>query len=732
MSSHPSAQMYSRATTHRRSRHWVGYLIAFMALILFAGLAALPWVVPLGHVPSWVIHNQADGATSTHKQLPIPALPTTRDLADAQGPRATLPAIGPATQAADVKNEDKRIRTALRGATRLVAPTLRQIGSGLPTLILPGRPAPYTDVNLSAAGALVQLPNGGGRILVDSVVGGPGSTINLGGPDMRVLRLKTTRDGFASIVISGGTLNLFGAAADAPTTVTSWNPALNDVATDTGTGRSYIRAIASTMTIRNARLADLGFGSGRTGGVAWTGSNQQTSTGSATSSIFEGNAYGAYLSSASKVRFSSDIFESNEADGLRVHRNVSGTTVTSSVAARNGANGFVIGRASSSNTIRGNRSINNTGAGFLVDGRAVVKAFSASGAGTAQSSGTRIDGNLADSNGRAGVLVQGGLSTLVTSNTICSPTIGIALRNGATGTHLVGNNVRCGGLVGLEIDKTVAATHIDNNTFAHARIGVLIRGATGTELSGNRIDSNSIFGISVRGAGADVTGSGNVVSGVGLRSLDVQQGASQPNITNTDVSQFTHRIRETVASYFRYHPILIVWAGIVVAVGLASIIARLRRRRRPRILYAHATTIEPGPIPVGTGTTSAPKGTAEDTWRSPPRPIAAEVHWPPPNPVHTAMPEIAPASYPPAAPAFVAPHGTNGSNGAHAAEPPPASQRVPQPAVNRDTSLAGELLSGQSWIGANGSEAPEPLAKHRRREEDVDEELSAFSIEKRT
>lgn len=592
----------------KKIRRWPGYLAAFLVLLLFAALGTLPWVAKLGRAPSWVVVNQHSHAIQA---LPVPALPRLLPTLDsARGPRASLPPAGRPSEADVVKREDLRIRTALRDGTKIVIPTVAQIGSGAPTLILPARPKPYTARELAAAHALTPLPRNEGQLLVDNVVVSGGASLTLGGAAMTVLRLTSTPSQFVSIVVSNGSLKLFGASKNVPTTITSWDPERQQAASDSGRGRAYIRAIASRMTLKYVNAASLGFWSGRTGGVAWTGSSSVSSTGGAADSTFRSNAYGAYLSNTTAVNFTKDVFELNEADGLRLHRGVADTTVNTSVSARNGGNGFVVDRATHGDTLDNVMSVNNEGDGFLFNGRALVRGLSPSGASATQSQGVTLVHSEATLNGSYGVLVAGGQSPVLQSNTICvsGKAVGIALRDAATGVQILGNNVNCGGSVGLEVGAGVIRTIVQFNTFGHAHIGILIRSAPGVRLVGNHVDSNSVFGLSIRGPSPDVEGSDNVVTGRGIRSLDVQQGAPKPLITQTDVSNFTHEARVSTIDYFRFHPILLVWVGIGVLALFASLNARLRRHR-PRKLYAQSN---PELIPFALA--QAPSRQATTAW----------------------------------------------------------------------------------------------------------------------
>src|ERR1700730_17153980 len=113
--------------------------------------------------------------------------------------------------------------------------------------------------------------------------------------------------------------------------------------------------------------------------VAWTGVSSRDSTGSAVSSTFMWNTYGAFTSRANHVMFTDDLFENNELDGLRLHRNTVNSTVTASAAVRNGGNGFVVSRGATFNVIRGDLAVNNRLNGFLINGQSLVTGASPSG-----------------------------------------------------------------------------------------------------------------------------------------------------------------------------------------------------------------------------------------------------------------------------------------------------------------------------------------------------------------
>src|SRR5205807_2677241 len=100
-------------------------------------------------------------------------------------------------------------------------------------------------------------------------------------------------------------------------------------------------------------------------------------------------------------------------DGLRLHRGAVTSTVTASAAARNGGNGFVVSRGAPGVALRGDLAVNNRGNGFLLDGQPLVTGASPSGSQTAATLGTSLESSAAESNGRTGILVEGGAGTVL-------------------------------------------------------------------------------------------------------------------------------------------------------------------------------------------------------------------------------------------------------------------------------------------------------------------------------
>jgi hypothetical protein len=597
-----------RPATSRKARlfdgggHW-GWTANGAALALIIGLALLPFVLHGKSTPPWV---QAAQKTSpiplagASASLPGVALsPIATPVNPEQAP-AGPPTADPVRSAALVAGEDLRLRQLIHHIGRLaypvvmpaaaqLDPTSTVLRSTTPTLVLPG-PSSYTISDLKASGAALPLVDGG-YMLVDNILVGPGATLTLGGPSLPTLLMASGTGGFTSLVDWGGTLTLAGAGPDAPLTIIGWDRAAGVPAKDGGYGRPYIRAVGGRLDLRYVRVSSLGFWSGRTGGVSWTGISTRMSTGSAVSSQFVGNAYGAFVSRASGIQFKDDLFESNELDGLRLHRNASNSTVTLSASARNGGNGFVVSRGATGNVLQNDVAVNNSENGFLLIGLPLTTGASPSGSRSVASIGTTVEYSEARDNARTGILVEGGAGTIIRQNIVFAKVTGMAVRAGATNTLVVGNEVRGGGRIALAIGPAVIGTTIDANTLSNARIGLLIRNSAGVRIINNHFAGISVFGISVRGSSPGVVGNDNVIAGRGFQPIDTRGGAQTPTMTGNNTSGWQHRSSLSLIGELRYHPILDTWLLILTLVVVSSLVARLRRR--PERPYSYSVPWRP-------------------------------------------------------------------------------------------------------------------------------------------
>ncbi|MEJ1105703.1 MULTISPECIES: right-handed parallel beta-helix repeat-containing protein [unclassified Kribbella] len=189
----------------------------------------------------------------------------------------------PEAETAYVADEDRRlveVRTidslTRWSKTSLKTPYRIATGSAY-TLVLTPRREVYTIKDLLglAPQTFIRQPDGG-YLLSEHIVIQSGATLNLASAGGLRLRLASDPDGFVSIVNYGGVLNVQGAQGK-PVIITSWNRDSSNQDTLTTDGRAYLRSIGGQVRFRYAELSDLGFWSGRTGGLSLTGTDRPNS-----------------------------------------------------------------------------------------------------------------------------------------------------------------------------------------------------------------------------------------------------------------------------------------------------------------------------------------------------------------------------------------------------------------------------------------------------------------------
>jgi hypothetical protein len=250
-------------------------LTAVLGLPVSSALAASPTPAP-STTPGKKATPQPPDAT----QSTVPgATPESDDKAIDR-----LPYPGdPEAEAAYVADEDHRlveVRTvdslARWSKTSLNSPYRIATGSAY-TLVLTARKEVYTIKDLLglAPQTFIRQPDGG-YLLSEHIVVQSGATLNLNSSGGLRLRLASDPDGFVSIVNYGGVLNVQGAEGK-PVEITSWDRDTSSPDKLTNDGRAYIRSLGGTVRFRYAELSDLGFWSGRTGGLSLTGTDRPNS-----------------------------------------------------------------------------------------------------------------------------------------------------------------------------------------------------------------------------------------------------------------------------------------------------------------------------------------------------------------------------------------------------------------------------------------------------------------------
>ncbi|WP_322763211.1 right-handed parallel beta-helix repeat-containing protein [Frankia sp. Cr2] len=545
---------------------------------------------------------------------------------------AALPPLPPVTsadakkQANLVDAEDIRLRATFAKFGVLKAPAIVQNQGTLSTLLLPGRPAPYTVDEVVAAGGMRKDVDGALLVLINIVVG-PNARLIIDSK-YGTLRLASSAAGFAALTSWRGAIEINGGSAQQQMNVTSWDvkelkPDLNAV-----DGRAYIRTMGGELVVRNARVSNLGFWNGRSGGLAWTGSKGQPSTGGAANSTFINNVWGAYISGSEGVQMINVRLEGNDRAGLAVHRDAVSTLISGSTATANHGDGITIDRASGSRVMRSTIS-GNSGDGITLDGRGIGIVATATGVQVNQIKGTVIEGNTLTDNGRYGIRVLGGEDAAVRNNTVSGSTVGIVVKSGANGTQIVDNTVSGVTDAAVQVGPDAKRTAITTNKLSDGRMGIITQDAPTNVISRNTISGSTEFAITIRGQADGTTIGNNTLSGRGWRAVDINKatGITAAALTGNDVSKWIPRVERPWYSIFERHPALFVWTFMALLPILGWRTGRRWRKRAAEHPYPESDllvqrmTTGTGPKAVVAKAAAAKPGAAKGA----PEPVKAAV-----------------------------------------------------------------------------------------------------------
>jgi len=265
------------------------------------------------------------------------------------------------------------------------------------TLVLTPSSTPYTllDLLVLEPQTLLRL-NDGSVLLEENIVVNSGAVLQLSQPGGLTLHLASSPSGFVSIVSFGGRVSLSGSRGH-NLVLDGWDEQAGQRDTRTSDGRAYIRMIGGQFSMNYVEATALGFWSGRTSGIALTGTSRPdtgavqstrpgaypTSKGptvtdhlggttitaagalpsgasspalkytvpaqsyvssSITNSSVHGDAYGLFVSGASGVTIADSKFDDNQIAGIQLHRFVSDGSIERTEAIHNGGDGIALER----------------------------------------------------------------------------------------------------------------------------------------------------------------------------------------------------------------------------------------------------------------------------------------------------------------------------------------------------------------------------------------------------
>uniref|UniRef100_UPI0010416B0B right-handed parallel beta-helix repeat-containing protein n=1 Tax=Actinomadura roseirufa TaxID=2094049 RepID=UPI0010416B0B len=520
------------------------------------------------------------------------------------------------------------------------------------TLMLPQRRQPYYVAELAKlAGQDFQRQNDGSYLLgVNIMVAAGGKLILQSSKGPLTIRMRSIPGSFASIVSAGGTVRVNGSAQN-PVRFTSWNDETRKPDTQVADGRAYIRAIGGQFSMKYTQVSHLGFWSGRTGGVALTGSDRPDTaaepTGTASPpqavrlpsgateatrgnrqevevaaagaagrgtsffvpaanlvsgvidhSTFDGDAYGLFVTASNQTQITNNLIKNSLVHGVLLHRFAKNATIENTTVTGSRGDGFVLSRGTEGVRVTNCTSEGNGGNGFTLNGQPLADGPSASGEAITAFGGNLVSSSIVKNNRRYGVELLGGDNVAVQNSRITGGDMGIVARDKGTRIQISGNQIRDPERQGIVLRDGLRGGTVSGNVIVGADTALYVRDASST-ITGNTVQSAHRHGVTLRGnvTGTNITG--NTLAGAGTSVMDVDRatGSYADGGNHTKGWHKTAGFWTWVKRVFK--PMNIIWAGVFLLVAISVIRSRgagLRIGRRGAHPYEQQTKLEERPV----------------------------------------------------------------------------------------------------------------------------------------
>lgn len=490
----------------------------------------------------------------------------------------------PQKEAELVAQEERRIIDVDLVASGTMIPGLdvtlpfRVAGEPVSTLVLPARASAYTEQDLVALAPLSFVATAPGEYLLsEHIVVLKGATLDLRRPGGLVIKMASQENGFASIIIDGGSLVVDGTPTE-PVKFQAWDSQRAEPDTKTGDGRAYIRVIGGYASITNANFSDLGFWSGLTGGLSLTGTELAPTlglTGDGARQIPEaylaapadaqtvepgkplvvdgtnasktgvgltdgtglystgvtawlsgltvtGNAYGLFVSNANSVQLQNSKFMNNLVDGIDFHREVTNSRITGVESSSNGGDGFHISRGSQGVLMDSVVAANNKGNGITIDAAPLSDGPSATGFPIVAYGGHSVLNSKVTNNGHYGIAVLGGDGIVLRRNTITGGDFGIIVGKASQGIDVEENRIDSAAKQGIAVRDGAEGT-IFGNLVVGGKIAIYVRDSK-VSVTRNTIQDVSGHGVTMVGDTTGSTVGKNLIAGHGNSPIDTVRG----------------------------------------------------------------------------------------------------------------------------------------------------------------------------------------------------------------
>jgi hypothetical protein len=486
------------------------------------------------------------------------------------------------------------------------------------TLVLVARPDPYTlDELVRTAPVTVAAQPDGSYLVKENIVVQEGASLSITSDRAAVVNLSSGAKGFVSIVGIGGSIQL-GGLDGAPMTIKSWDPATGAADLDTTDGRSYVRVIGGSAEFTHVAFADLGFWSGRTGGVSLTGTESAADDSAAdigdasllpadgseegvydltpeddVSGVVSGRltdisvtrgAFGLFVTRADGVSLVDSAITDSLVGGVVFHRDVTNSRISRTSSKSNGTDGFAVTRASSGIIIEGVTAIGNGRNGVTLEGAPLAEGPSATGTSVGSYGKNQVRDSRSAGNLHYGIAIVGGSGIVVQGNAVGDGDMGIVVSHGAQEVTIIDNEVRRAARQGIALRDAGTDATVTGNTVDAGIIGIYARDAGGS-FEDNWIEGVVSHGIALVGDTGKSAIRGNTISGSGPSPIDIDRTRAVTLGENqTDEWTVTRPLPVVLRSIFR--PLTVVWILVIgVLIFTAISVARRGRARGIRDPY---------------------------------------------------------------------------------------------------------------------------------------------------
>ena len=507
---------------------------------------------------------------------------TTAVVGDAPTPSASAEDDGatPQTPAERVAAEDERLSAvAALGSTD---PALIEKWNTVVLGAKGGQATIYVLGDLVALGA-VRQDDDTTFTLVRNVVVRAGVELDLIVPGV-TLRMASSPAGTTSIVGWGGHLQFAGTEGERMA-ITSWDDDRGGPDVDESDGRAYIRVRDGIMLTSFADFASLGYWSGRTGGLAVTGSGTVDAGVRLQDTTITGLHYGLFASESTGVGVFDTTITGSTLTGVELTNGGHDYVLQRSIVRDSGGDGISLSRQSKDLSLTETTVEGSAGWGIRVDGSALAAGPTSGGYGLDPSSGFTLTESRVQNNRDGGVRVISNDTTEITRTTIDEVRTAVLIEGPSRGLTVANADLSSSELRALDITGRITDATVSGSRLVGRRIALELAGAA-VIVKDNDLTVTSGYAVELADeARADLTG--NVFRGVGQDAVAMWSGARTMQADNDD-SHWS--FQWAWVGWMNEHPMMWMWALVLLipAIGVPLLWRRAREHRRLRRLLREA------------------------------------------------------------------------------------------------------------------------------------------------